>query len=345
MTKRAAADSVNEEGASKPGHPFAPYVQAIGRGPTLSRELTEDEATTAMGMILDGQAEPIQLGAFLMVLRYRKETAIELAGFARAARERFVGRVAAHADLDWPSYADRHKQLPYFVLAALLLAQNGVRVMMHGIAGSGAATTPKVLTALGVPQSATLGEAVRRLDEANFAYVSLSNFCPGLDRLFALRPLFGLRSPANTFSREINPLNAPCQVQGIFHPTYMETHIETARLLGGRDAAVFKGGGGEVQRNPEKPCRVARLTGGVASEETWDALTPEQRYPWRDEPLDPARLLALWRGEWSAPEPEAAVIGTAAIALAVLKRAATPAAADALAAELWRSRSRNAPGR
>ena len=132
-------------------HPFAEFLRTIGRGATLGRPLDETEAEQAMGMILDGAVEPVQLGAFLLVLRYRTETPAELAGFVRAARARSVGADAITVDFDWPSYADRHKQLPYFVLAALLLAGNGVRVLMHGIEGEGAVTTPAALRALGVP--------------------------------------------------------------------------------------------------------------------------------------------------------------------------------------------------
>src|SRR3989304_6132893 len=70
------------------------------------------EAAAPMPLTLAGAADPAQLGAFLMVLRYRGETAAELAGFVRAARERIAPQAAAAGDLDRPAYADRHKQLP-----------------------------------------------------------------------------------------------------------------------------------------------------------------------------------------------------------------------------------------
>jgi hypothetical protein len=92
-------------------HPFAEFLRTIGRGATLGRPLDETEAEQAMGMILDGAVEPVQLGAFLLVLRYRTETPAELAGFVRAARARSVPAGGIAVDLDWPSYADRHKQL------------------------------------------------------------------------------------------------------------------------------------------------------------------------------------------------------------------------------------------
>ena len=54
-------------------HPFAQYVRTIARGPNLSRPLTEEEMAAATPMILDGQVDPLQLGAFLCVLRVRTE--------------------------------------------------------------------------------------------------------------------------------------------------------------------------------------------------------------------------------------------------------------------------------
>ena len=38
-------------------------------------------------------------------------------------------------DLDWSSYAGKRKHLPWFILSALLLAENGIRVFMHGSDG------------------------------------------------------------------------------------------------------------------------------------------------------------------------------------------------------------------
>ena len=323
-------------------HRFSQFIRAVGRGVTLSRSLTLEEAEAAMGMILEGEVEPEQLGAFLLVLRYRKETPEELAGFVRAARARMAAMPSASADIDWPSYADRHQQRPYFVLAALLLAANGLRVLMHGIPGQGPATTPAALRAFGLAPAADAESAAAALGKSNFAYLPLEAFCPSLERLFALRPLLGLRSPANTFARELNPFAAPSQLQGVFHPTYLATHQETARLLGQARAAVFKGGGGEVQCNPAKPCRVALLHDGVAEEEVWPALTPGQTYAWRGEDLDPSHLVEVWRGAWTAAVPVAAVVGTVAIALKLSGRAESREEAQALARALWDSRDKSA---
>jgi anthranilate phosphoribosyltransferase len=277
------------------------------------------------------------------VLRYRTETPAELAGFVRAARARIARPGSVAVDLDWPSYADRHKQLPYFLLAALLLAQSGVRVLMHGIEGEGPATTPAALRALGIPACATAIEAAGHLGRLGFAYLPLRSICPELEALFHLRPLLGLRSPANSLARELNPFHAPHQIQGVFHPTYLPLHQETARRLGQAHAAIFKGGGGEAQRNPDKPCRTVTVDDGITGEAIWPALTSEP-HPWRKEPLEPLRLADLWRGDWQAPGPTAAVVGTVAMALKLLGRAATIDQAEEQARRLWQERPRGLYG-
>ncbi len=47
-------------------HPFAQFVRILGKGRTGTRSLEEAEAREAFGMILRGEVEPLQLGAFLM---------------------------------------------------------------------------------------------------------------------------------------------------------------------------------------------------------------------------------------------------------------------------------------
>ena len=69
-------------------HPFAQFVRALGKGKRGARNLTGEEAREAMGMLLDGRVEDAQLGAFLMLLRHKEESAEELAGFTLALRER-----------------------------------------------------------------------------------------------------------------------------------------------------------------------------------------------------------------------------------------------------------------
>ena len=198
----------------EPRHPFAAVLRTVARGPTLSRPLDEDEAEAAMGMILDGAVEPMQLGAFLLLLRYRGETAAELAGFVarrprRGSDDRAVERRPRLAVL-----RRRHKQLPYFLLAALLLARNGYRVLMHGLAGEGPARPRATGSRRWAWRRRARRPRRRPGSPPRTSPICRSRRCCRAGRLLGLKPLLGLRTFANTMARELNPFQRPCQIQG-----------------------------------------------------------------------------------------------------------------------------------
>ncbi|MBE7635705.1 glycosyl transferase family protein [Sneathiella sp. P13V-1] len=324
-------------------HPFSEYVRILGKGPNMWRDLTFDEAKSAMGMILRDEVEPLQLGAFLLLLRRKGETGEELAGMAAAAKETFeLPAEIPHVDFDWPSYADRHRQQPWFILSAILLADQGYRVLMHGIEGysDGFAPTRPGLDLFGIPQASSLKEATSLLQDNPLTYVGLETFCAPLQQLFDLRPLLGVRTAVNTFGRDLNPLNARCQMQGVFHPPYKALHLGAAEYLSQENALIFKGGGGEVMRNPMKPSRMDAILSGDVSEIVWPKLTDINDYKWREEDLDPENLRRLWSGELVLEVPTLAVIGTLAAALKMKQPEKSPDELDNIAREIWEARDK-----
>lgn len=318
-------------------HPFAQYVRILGKGKRGSRSLTFAEAHDAFGQILDGQVLDAQLGAFLMLLRVKEESVDELAGFVTATRDRLQLPILS-VDLDWSSYAGKRKHYPWFLLAALILAQNGVRVVMHGAAGHtlNRLYTEDVLPHLGHAICQSGDEVAATLERCNFAYLPLRVFAPVLGDLIDLRNIMGLRSPVHTLSRLINPFNARVSLQSIFHPAYRSSHQQTALRLGYLNAAVIKGEGGEFERNPDARTLVCGIANGVAYETEW----PMQNEARSDveESFDLAHYLAVWRGETTHHYGEKAVIGTLAIALVSLGRAGDMDEAMRLAAQMWQTR-------
>ena len=209
---------------------------------------------------------------------------------------------------------------------------------MHGIAArdDGRVYTPQALAALGIGECKSLTEAATAIKKDNLAFATLGHINPILDRLINLRPLLGLRSPINTVARMLNPFNAPVALQGIFHPGYREIHQDAALLLKPHHMAVFKGEGGEIERNPDGPCLVKSVYNSVAQEEEWPALFSARHL--KDPIMDVRRLAALWRGDIGDEYGEATVIGTAAIALRALGEADSVEAAQALSTALWNER-------
>jgi anthranilate phosphoribosyltransferase len=299
-------------------HPFAQYVRILGKGRRGSRSFTQEEAFESMKMILNGEAEDIQLGAFLMLLRVKEESSEELAGFVQAVKQHLNVQTQVTPDLDWSSYAGKRRHLPWFILSTLLLSSNQYKVLMHGASGHtiGRIYTEGVLKYLGLPVVDDFTQAETELTKSGLCYIPLSKFCPQLHSIIELRNTLGLRSPVHSLSRLINPMNAPAVAQGIFHPGYNPVHQVAGQILGYDKLAVIKGEGGEIERNPDSKVEVRSTINGSLIEETWPPLF-EQRHVRPDE-LDIDQLPKLWRGEVQDEYAEMAVIGTAAFALRLM---------------------------
>ncbi len=323
------------ERSSTDTHDFAPYVRIVGRGPGRARPLTRAEAADAMGMMLRGEAAPQQIGALLMLLRYRGETADEIAGFLDAVRLHagVPWRLSAPVDLDWPSYADgKTRGGAWYVLAAMLVSRAGVRVVMHGsLTGPGRRAIAATLHALGLTPATSPDDANTMLTSTGFAFLPIQSLSPDLASLLALRGVLGLRSPINTVCRLLDPVGARTSVDGVFHPNYVKLHHEVATLMG-RDVTILKGGGGEAEWNGAKP--LVLHVNGV--EETWPAIDIAGK-PSGQAPDD---LHAVWLGQRSDPAAEATIVATAAVALRVARVEKNPSACLALARTLWATRNR-----
>ncbi|MEE1888820.1 glycosyl transferase family protein [Pseudomonas carassii] len=294
-------------------HPFAEFVRILGKGKRGARGLTREEARAAMTLLLEGKVEDTQLGAFLMLLRHKEESAEELTGFTEALRAHLQApRIAI--DLDWPSYAGKKRHLPWYLLAAKCLAANGVRILMHGGGAhtAGRLYTEQLLDLLDIPLCRDWTSVEQALDSRRLAFFPLQDWAPQLQRMIDLRNTLGLRSPIHSLARVLNPLAARCGLQSIFHPGYQAVHREASRLLGDH-AVVIKGDGGEIEVNPDVISHLYGTSAGEAWDEEWPALSAQRHV--KPATLQPEHLLAVWRGEAQDSYGELAVVATMALAL------------------------------
>ena len=321
-------------------HPFAQYVRILGKGKKGTRSLTSDEAFTAMSMIMDGECLDVQLGAFLMLLRVKEESPEELLGFVRAVRQSIKPEGDVSADLDWSSYAGKRRHLPWYLLAILLLAEQKQRIFIHGASGHtiDRIYTEDVFKILGLPIAEQWQQAAQQLDQHGFSYFPLRALCPQLHRIIELRNTMGLRSPVHTLARLLNPTDAPCVIQGIFHPGYRPVHQLAAQALGYDRVAVIKGEGGEIERNPDVPCLVQAVRNGEISDHTWPAMFSKRHV--KETNLEASKLAAVWQGKDDNEYGIGATIGTAALAIELLGIADTPEQALTAAQDFWQQRDR-----
>ena len=323
--------------------PFQFYIQTIGRGQKRRRTLTIEEAQAAIEMILQGQVTPMQLGAFLMLIRVREETPEEAAGFLKAIRQHMAQHHKIpnfHPDIDWGSYAGKRRQLPWFVLALMVLAQNGQTILLHGMTGNetGRLYTQTVVEQLGWPIANSLEQAAEQMQQHGLSYLDIHHFAPEVAELMALRDELGLRSPIHTLARMLNPLQASLSVHGVFHKGYDQLHQQAASYLEDAHTLAFCGDGGEAEVRPDRNTPVFgvkhqpdTMLYDFTLPKSYQSSDPTQKN------LDPNHLIAVWQGTTQDAYGEAAVIQTLSMVLMAQHNSDFPTAKQQ-AQQLWKNR-------
>ncbi len=163
---------------------YAHIIKEIGRGAEGSRNVTQEDAKHLYGAMLDGGVPDLEMGAILIALRAKGESAEEMIGFLTAANERVNALHAPHGGVRpvvIPSYNGARKSANLTPLLALLLQRFGVPVVVHGLLeGFGRVTSGHVFREIGVLPSVSQSAAQQALNEHNLAFVPLSVITPGL---------------------------------------------------------------------------------------------------------------------------------------------------------------------
>ena len=214
-------------------------LAAVVDGRTLSR----DEARLAMGAVMDGEATPSQLGAFLVALRMRGETVEELAGFATAMRERVLRVDAPDGTIDTcGTGGDGRGTFNISTAAALVSAAAGVPVAKHGNrAITSASGSSDVLDALGVPTDLGPAEAAAALREVGFAFLFAPGYSPAMRHAGPTRREIGIRTAFNLLGPVTNPAGARRQLVGVADPTAAHRLAQVLHVLGTERALVVHG--------------------------------------------------------------------------------------------------------
>jgi anthranilate phosphoribosyltransferase len=315
---------------------FSSFIKILGKGKTGSRALNQQQAYQAMQMILARQVEDVQLGAFLALLRVKEETPEELAGFTMAAREH-INAPKITVDIDWPSYAGKKTQHPWYILSALLLAQNGLRLFMHGALGTSSDRlyTEQALATLNITPCQSWNEVEQNLDKSNFAFMPTQCFSLELTKLLELKKLLALRSSVHSMARLFNPFVAPTSLQGIFHPNYAPAHQQASVLLGQKNSVSFKGQNGEAELRLEADSKLSMVRDKTAVNEVWQrslSTKPADATP------NSGHVAQTWSGDIQDELGQSITINTVAVVLFTHGVVDTQQLAIEMAMKWWRNR-------
>jgi anthranilate phosphoribosyltransferase len=221
------------------------YIKEIGRGKDGARSLTREQAADLFGQVLDGAVTDLEIGGFCLAMRIKGETPQEMAGFLDATHAR-LNLLPATADgtptIVIPSYNGARKLPVLTPLLALLLAREGLPVLIHGVATESTRVyTSKVLEALD-RQAQT---AINNIAKGEVAFVPTEVLCPGLQRLLEVRRVVNLRNSGHSVVKLMNPcLGKSLLVSSYTHPEYAVSMAATFELMQS-NALLLRGTEGE----------------------------------------------------------------------------------------------------
>ena len=220
------------------------YIKEIGRGKDGARPLNREQATDLMGQVLDGTVTDLEVGAFCLAMRIKGETPSEMAGFLDAVCSRMTLIPDGGTPVVvLPSYNGARKLPLLTPLLGLLLAREGLAVLIHGTPTENSRVfVSEVLLAQGI-HGRTASDSIAT---GEVAFVPTEVLCPALKRLLDVRRVVGLRNPAHSLVKLMNPCAGKALIVSSYtHPEYAVSMAQTFELVQA-NAMLLRGTEGEV---------------------------------------------------------------------------------------------------
>ena len=239
----------------------------------LSRResLTADESEGALGVVLAGDATPVQVGAFLALLHAKGETADEVTGLARAMVDAAVPCPLDPGDrvvVDLVGTGgDRLASINVTTLAAFITAGSGVLVCKHGNrAASSSVGTADVLEALGVAIEIGAEGVARCVTEAGMGFCFAQRFHPAMRFVGPVRKELGVPTVFNFLGPLINPARTRHQLVGVSDATMGPIMAGVLGATGSRHAMIVHADDGLDELSVTSPSSVLEVRGDGSGE-------------------------------------------------------------------------------
>jgi anthranilate phosphoribosyltransferase len=235
------------------------------------KDLSAEEAHQAMSALLAGETSESLIAAFLVALKIKGETAAELAGFARAMRERMILVDAGEDVIDTcGTGGDAAGTFNISTLAALVMAGAGARVAKHGNRSiSSRSGSADVLEALGVRIAMTPEEAARAVREIGIGFLFAPSLHPAMKHAQPVRRELKMRTVFNLLGPLANPARARAQLIGAPSAGAAPLMAEALAELGTGHAFVVHGHDGLDEISTTGPTDVYEVWTGRVEKHVW----------------------------------------------------------------------------
>jgi anthranilate phosphoribosyltransferase len=306
----------NDQPEREPFH-AARFIKEIGRGVKGARGMPREEAALLYGAMLDGRVSDLELGAIVLAMRIKGESVEEIAGFMDAAERSFAllpAPTGRFAPVLIPSYNGARKLANLTPLLALLLAREGVPVLIHGVQQDpGRVTTAEILAELGIAPASSCAEMQAAFAAQKPCFMAIDTLAPKLAGQLALRRILGVRNSAHTLAKILQPFEGPAlRLVSYTHPEYLimlSEYFRSAAPAARGDAFLMRGTEGETVANANRAQQIDWFHAGEQTllaerDAPTDELAPAPEG--RDAPATADWILRALRGDQPVPAPVAA---------------------------------------
>jgi anthranilate phosphoribosyltransferase len=290
----------------------ARFIKEIGRGRKGARSMTREDAKMLYGAMLDGRVSDLEMGAIVLAMRIKGESVDEIAGFLAAAEESFALLPAPpgeYAPVLIPSYNGARKMANLTPLLAMLLAREGVPVLVHGVTRDpGRVTTAEIMVAMGLPLATGLADTQVAQVLGQPAFMPIEALAPKMAHLLSLRRILGVRNSTHTLVKILQPYQGPAlRLVSYTHPEYLEMlgeYFTTAAPPERGDAFLMRGTEGETVANANRANQIDWFHAGKRTILVQKAAPTDevaQMPPERDAATTAAWIGRALRGEEPVP--------------------------------------------
>jgi len=240
-------------------------MQSAIKAVTEKQNLSREEMTQVMQLIMTGQASDSQIGGFLIGLRMKGETVDEVAAAASVMRELSskVNISAEHLVDTCGTGGDASGSFNISTASAMVAAAAGATVAKHGNRSvSSKSGSADVLEAAGVNLEISPQQVADCINEIGIGFMFAVKHHGAMKHAIGPRKEMAVRTIFNVLGPLTNPASAPNQVMGVFSKDWLEPLAQVLKQLGSQHVMVVHAEDGMDEISITSVTHVAELKQG-----------------------------------------------------------------------------------
>ena len=243
-------------------------MQSAIKAVTEKQNLSREEMTQVMQLIMTGQATDSQIGGFLIGLRMKGETVDEVTAAASVMRELSskVNISAEHLVDTCGTGGDASGSFNISTASAMVAAAAGATVAKHGNRSvSSKSGSADVLESAGVNLEISPDQVADCINKIGVGFMFAVKHHGAMKHAIGPRKEMGVRTIFNVLGPLTNPASAPNQVIGVFSKDWLEPLAQVLKQLGSEHVMVVHAEDGMDEISIGSITHVAELKQGEIS--------------------------------------------------------------------------------